>query len=90
MTARYFAAGGLQVQPVRLTSAATLAVSLGLADGVVELDTVVGMPALSGMTRRETVARCGARLVAGRAARSLRGAEIAALVARLRDLLESR
>jgi ATP phosphoribosyltransferase len=90
VTARYFAAGGLQVQPVRLTSAATLAVSLGLADGVVELDTVVGMPALSGMTRRETVARCGARLVAGRAARSLRGAEVAALVARLRDLLASR
>jgi ATP phosphoribosyltransferase len=90
LTARYFAAGGLQVQPVRLTSAATLAVSLGLADGVVELDTVVGAAALPGLTHREAVARCGARLVAGRAARSLRGAEIAVLLARLRELLEDR
>jgi ATP phosphoribosyltransferase len=90
VTERYFAAGGLQVQPVRLTSAATLAVSLGLADGVVELDTVIGAAALPGLVRRETVARCGARLVAGRAARSLRGAEIAALLATLRELLERR
>jgi ATP phosphoribosyltransferase len=89
VTERFFAAGGLQVQPVRLTSAATLAVSLGLADGVVELDTVIAA-ALPGLARRETVARCGARLVAGRAARSLRGAEIAALLATLRDLLERR
>jgi ATP phosphoribosyltransferase len=90
VTARYFAAGGLQVQPVRLTSSATLAVSLGLADGVVELDTVVGAAAIPGLERRETVARCGARLVAGRAARSLRGAEVAALLGRLRELLEDR
>jgi ATP phosphoribosyltransferase len=90
VTAHYFAAGGLQVQPVRLTSAATLAVSLGLADGVVELDTVVAAAALPGLVSREAVARCGARLVAGRAARSLRGAEIAALLARLRALLEHR
>jgi ATP phosphoribosyltransferase len=90
VTARYFAAGGLQVQPVRLTSAATLAVSLGLADGVMELDTVVTAAALPGLAYREVVARCGARLVAGRAARSLRGAEIAALLARLRALLEHR
>jgi ATP phosphoribosyltransferase len=90
LTARHFAAGGLQVQPVRLTTAATLAVSLGLADGLVELDTVIGAAALSDLVQRETVARCGARLVAARAARSLRGAEIAALLARLRDLLEHR
>jgi ATP phosphoribosyltransferase len=90
VTARHFVAGGLQVQPVRLTSAATLAVSLGLADGVVELDTVVAAAALPGLAQREPVARCGARLVAGRAARSLRGAEIAALLARLRSLLDSR
>lgn len=90
VTARYFAAGGLQVSPIRMTSAATLAVSLGLADGVVELDTVVSAAALPALTRREAVARCGARLVAGRAARSLRGAEIAALLARLHALLEHR
>lgn len=90
VTARYFAAGGLQVQPVRLTSAATLAVSLGLADGVVELDTMVTAAGLPSLAHRETVARCGARLVAGRAARSLRGAEIAALLARLRELLAHR
>ena len=90
VTARHFAAGGLQVQPVRLTSAATLAVSLGLADSVVELDTVIGAAAVPGLAQRETVARCGTRLVAGRAARSLRGAEIAALLSRLRALLDSR
>jgi ATP phosphoribosyltransferase len=90
VTARHFVAGGLQVQPVRLTSAATLAVSLGLADGIVELDTVVAAAALPGLRHREAVARCGARLVAGRAARSLHGAEIAALLARLRALLDSR
>lgn len=90
VTRRYFAAGGLQVQPVRLSSAATLAVTLGLADGVVELDTMIGAAGLAGLDRRETVHRCGARLVAGRAARSLHGAEVAALLARLRALLAHR
>lgn len=90
VTARFFAAGGLQVQPVRLTSAATLALSLGLADGIVELDTVIAAAGLQGLAHREVVARCGARLVVGRAARSLRGADVAALLARLGDLLESR
>lgn len=90
VTARYFAAGGLQVQPVRLSSAATLAVTLGLADGVMELDTVIGAAGVPGLDQRETVGRCGARLVAGRAARSLRGAEVAALLARLRALLTDR
>ncbi|HOT24456.1 MAG TPA: hypothetical protein PLB30_08625 [Thermoleophilia bacterium] len=89
LTARHFAAGGLQVQPVGLTSDATIAVSLGLADGVVELDTLLA-EAASGLVRRDTVAPCGARLVAGRAARALRGAEVAALVVRLRDLLAQR
>ncbi len=90
LTARHFAAGSLQVQPVELSSAAVLAVALGLADGVVELDTLIGPPAASGLTRRETVHRCGARLVAGRAARSLRGAEVAALLFRLRERLAER
>lgn len=90
LTARHFAAGGLQVQPVRLDSAVTLAVSLGLADGVVELDTVIAAAPGPALRHREVVARCGARLVAGRAARSLHGAEIAALVGRLRALLDER
>lgn len=90
VTARHFAAGSRQVEPLRLTSTATLAVSLGLAHGVLELDTVIDAASVPGLVARETVARCGARLVAGRAARSLRGAEIAALLARLRELLERR
>ncbi len=90
ITARHFAAGSLQVEPLRLTSAATLAVSLGLAHGVVELDTVIGAAAGGQLVRRETVARCGARLVAGRAARALKGVPIAALLERLRELLERR
>lgn len=90
VTARHFAAGERQVEPLRLSAAAPLAVPLGLAHGVVELDTVIGAGPGAGLVRRETVAQCGARLVAGRAARSLRGAEIAALLGRLRELLERR
>jgi len=90
VTTRHFGAGGLQVEPVGVSSSATLAMALGLADGVVELDTVISAAGFAELVRRDTVARCGARLVAGRAARSLRGAEVAALLARLRALLEVR
>ena len=84
LTRKYFAAGGRQVEAVPFAAAA-LAPTLGLADGVVELRTrliVMG----ADLHEREQVARCSARLVVGRAARTLRGQDVAELIARLRAL----
>ena len=90
LTRRHFAAAAVQVDAVELTAATTPAPALGLADGVVELDIVLAGAGGHQLVVRETVAACGARLVASRAARALRGDEVAALVARLRGLTEAR
>jgi ATP phosphoribosyltransferase len=90
VTRRHFAAAGVQVDAVELTGATPSAPALGLADGVVELDVVLAGSRATGLVVREVVAPCGARLVASRAARALRGDEVAALVARLRGLIEAR
>lgn len=83
-TARhYFAAAGRQVELVELR-AAGLATELGMAEAVVELESRLAGDAGAGLVVKERVASCSARLVAGRAARALRGAALAEVVERLR------
>ena len=91
ITRRHIAASGRQAHVLEFR-AATLAPALGLADGVVELQSmldVAGSPEIEGLEVREQVAVCSARLVAGRAARALAGQQLADAVERLRDLVGS-
>ncbi len=86
VTQRYFAAAGRQVEALPFAAAA-LAPALGLAEGVVDLRTRLAVSGVA-LNEREQVALSSARLVVGRAARTLRARDIAELIARLRALLE--
>ena len=94
LTRSYFRARGLQVSIVPVDGTLDRAVSDGLADGVVTLveTTPTGSaPAgVAGLTVEGVVAETSIRLVAGRGARVLHGAELGVLVAGLRDLLAGR
>ena len=85
-TRRYFAAAGRQVEPIAFGEA-SLAPELGLADGVVDLESRIraGAP---GLVVREEFAACSLRLVAGRAARTLSSGRLEDLLERLRAALE--
>jgi len=87
-TRRYFETGGRQADVVALHSAVESAPGLGLADGVVDLVRSGRALIAAGLEEREELARCSQRLIAGRAARALRAAEIGALCGRLRELVE--
>ena len=87
VTRDYFAEAGEQADVLAFDSPA-LAVRLGLAEGVVELRGRLDGDA-SGLRERAEVAACSARLVCGRAARTLAGAALEDLVERLRAQLES-
>jgi ATP phosphoribosyltransferase len=94
LTRSYFRARGLQVSIVLVDGALERVVSDGLADGVVALveTTPTGSaPAgVAGLTVEGVVAETSIRLVTGRGARVLHGAELGVLVAGLRDLLAAR
>lgn len=79
----FFAAAGVQADVFEFNAPA-LAVRLGLADGVVELRAQLDGSAGDGLRERAEVAACSARLVCGRAARTLAGAALEDLVERLR------
>ncbi len=81
-TRRHFAQSGRQVDPLTL-AAPGLAVELGLADGVVELEHLLPRGEAQ-LVVCEQIALCGARLVAGRQARALRSAGLSTLVDSLR------
>ena len=86
LTRAFFAEAGKQADVIVFDSPA-LAVRLGLADGVVELRGRLAGDA-DGLRERAEVAACSARLVCGRAARTLAGAALEELVERLRAQLE--
>jgi len=87
VTRAFFAAAGEQAD-VLAFDAPLLAVRLGLADGVVELRGRLDGAAAADLTERAEVAACSARLVCGRAARTLAGPALEDLVERLRAQLE--
>lgn len=96
VTRRHFASTGRQVELVAF-DAAPLAPGLGMADGVVDLssrlaldDATAGSGRPVGLRVREEIAACGARLVAGRAARVLAGERLADLLERLGASVEER
>jgi ATP phosphoribosyltransferase len=79
----FFAEAGEQADVFAFDSPA-LAVRLGLADGVVELRGRLDAGGVAGLQERAEVALCSARLVCGRAARTLAGVALEDLVERLR------
>lgn len=81
-TRRHFAHSGRQVDPLTL-AAPGLAVALGLADGVVELEHLLPRGEAE-LVVCEQIALCGARLVTGRQARALHSAGLSTLVDSLR------
>lgn len=81
----YFAATGRQVRTLTLADP-VVSPALGLADGVVELES--RLTGAAGLTIAGEVAPGSARLVAARAARALQGARLADLVNRLRELVD--
>ncbi len=83
VTQDFFAEAGEQAD-VLAFQAPALAVRLGLADGVVELRGRLAAPPAPAWRERAEVAACSARLVCGRAARTLAGAALEDLVERLR------
>jgi ATP phosphoribosyltransferase len=88
VTHDYLAAAGEQAEVLEFQAPA-LAVRLGLADGVVELRERLAGEDAAGLHERDEVASCSARLVCGRAARTLAGAALEDLVERLRAHLEA-
>lgn len=83
-TRRHFAASGRQVESLTVV-APGLAVAVGLADGAVELESLLQQGDAE-LVVREQVAACSARLVAGRQARALNGAGLAKLIDSLREV----
>jgi ATP phosphoribosyltransferase len=79
----YFDAAGLQVELLEFEAPA-LAVGLGLAAGVVELRSRLLVTVGAALEERAVVADGSARLVCGRAARTLSGAALEDIVERLR------
>jgi ATP phosphoribosyltransferase len=87
VTQDFFAATGEQADVLEF-QAPVLAVRLGLADAVVELRARLDGGETAGLYERGEVAVCSARLVCGRAARTLAAAALEDLVDRLRAILE--
>jgi ATP phosphoribosyltransferase len=92
LTRRHFAATGRQVELVAF-GASRLAPGLGIADGLVELRSRLGLDegsadAPGGLRMREEITTSSARLVVGRAARALGGERLAELLERLRAAAE--
>jgi ATP phosphoribosyltransferase len=87
LTRRHFDGRGRQIEALPLEAASSLALVLGAADGVVELEGRLAGIADDLVVRQE-VASCSIRLVAARAARVLAGERLADLLERLHGLVE--
>ena len=83
--AAHFARRGVQAEVVFLQGSVELAPVTGLADLIVDLVETGTTLAKNGLVEREEVAKVSSVLVANRACYKLRHAEIAPLVARLRE-----
>jgi ATP phosphoribosyltransferase len=83
---RYFERTGRQAEVIEVKGSVELAPLVGLADGIVDLVDTGRTLAENELEVREEIARYTARLVANRIAHKLRGAEVDALVERLRQV----
>ncbi|MCO5316584.1 MAG: ATP phosphoribosyltransferase [Solirubrobacterales bacterium] len=82
---RYFEGRGRQVELVEVKGSIELAPLVGLADGIVDLVATGRTLVENGLTEREEILACSARLVANPVSVRLRSAEIDELANRLRE-----
>jgi len=84
LTARHFAARGVQAECVKLNGAMEIAPVLGLADRIVDLVSSGRTLKDNGLVEVEVIAQVSARLIVNRAAFKTRAAEVGPLVAAFR------
>jgi ATP phosphoribosyltransferase len=82
---RHFESTGRQVETIEVKGSVELAPLTGLADGIVDLVATGRTLEENDLEVREEIVECTARFVANRVAHKLRGDEIDALTARLRE-----
>ena len=82
---RYFERTGRQVEVIEVKGSVELAPLVGLADGIVDLVDTGRTMRENGLSEREQISVCTARLIANRVAHKLRVDEIDAMVERLRE-----
>ncbi|AHE57165.1 ATP phosphoribosyltransferase [Sphingomonas sanxanigenens] len=88
LTARHFAARGVQAECVKLNGAMEIAPVLGLADRIVDLVSSGRTLKENGLVEVEVIAEVSARLIVNRAAFKTRSAEIGPIVAGVRAAVE--
>ncbi|MGF7151768.1 ATP phosphoribosyltransferase [Sphingomonas zeicaulis] len=88
LTARHFAARGVQAECVKLNGAMEIAPVLGLADRIVDLVSSGRTLKENGLAEVEVIAEVSARLIVNRAAFKTRSAEIGPIVAGVRAAVE--
>lgn len=82
---RYFESTGRQVEVIEVKGSVELAPLVGLADGIVDLVATGQTMRENGLSEREQISVCTARLIANRVAHKLRVDEIDGMVERLRE-----
>lgn len=85
ITARYFAARGVQAECIHLNGAMELAPATGLSQRIVDLVSSGATLRANGLVEIEKVMDVSSRLIVNRSAYKTRGAEIAPLVEALRE-----
>ncbi len=85
----YFERTGRQVEVIEVKGSVELAPLVGLADGIVDLVDTGRTMRENGLTEREQITVCTARLIANRVAHKLRVDEIDAMVDRIREAAQS-
>lgn len=85
MAEDYFESTGRQVEVIEVKGSVELAPLVGLADGIVDLVDTGRTMRENGLTEREQISVCTARLIANRVAHKLRVDEVDAMVERLRE-----
>jgi ATP phosphoribosyltransferase len=83
VAARHFLQTGRQAEIVEVKGSVELAPLTGLAEGIVDLTATGTTLRENGLTVREEIAQCTARLIANRVAHKLKAAAIDALLERL-------
>ncbi len=89
ITAKYFAARGVQAECIKLNGAMELAPSLGLCRRIVDLVSSGATMKANGLVEIEVLAEITSRLAINRAAWKTRSAEINGWIARFSDAVEA-
>lgn len=87
VTRRYFAAQGVQIEPIKLSGSMELAPLVGLADVIVDLVDTGDTLKANGLVPLETIVEISSRLIVNKAAMKLRHKQIQTLIEDLRTVV---